>query len=57
MRHMGRDKGYALLQEMAAFMSHYDRDQNDNVFGTGRKRAVLGVYYYEDDVPEEKDDE
>lgn len=55
LRGMSKEKAYALLQDLATFMSHYDRDQNDNVFGTGRKRAVLGVYYYEDDVEEGED--
>jgi hypothetical protein len=56
-RHLGRDKGQQLLQEFLSYMSHYDRDQNDNVFGTGRKRAVYGIYYYEEDVEQEVEDE
>lgn len=56
-RYLGRDKGQQLLQEFLTFMSHYDREQNDNVFGTGRKRAVYGIYYYEEDVEQKADDE
>lgn len=55
MKGMSRDKGMELLQHIASFMSHYDRDQNDNVFGTGQKRAVFGVYYYEEDVKNDKE--
>ena len=51
-RNMSADKGRAMLQGMAEEMSKVDRDQNENVFGTGRQRAVLGVYYYQEDVSE-----
>jgi hypothetical protein len=50
LRAMSGDKGRAMLQDMAEEMSKVDRDQNDRVFGTGRQRAVLGVYYYQEDV-------
>jgi hypothetical protein len=43
-------KGRDFLQDLAQWMSQYDRDQNDKVFGTGRKRGVIGVYYFEEDV-------
>lgn len=45
-------KGRDFLQEMAQWMSQYDRDQNDKVFGTGKKRGIVGVYYFEEDVEE-----
>lgn len=45
-------KGRDFLQDLAQWMSQYDRDQNDKVFGTGRKRGVVGVYYFEEDVEE-----
>jgi len=30
-------------------MSERDRDVNPKVVGTGRKRAVVGIYYFEED--------
>lgn len=56
-RYLGRDKGQLLLQEFLNYMSNYDRDQNDRVYGTGRKRAVYGIYYYEEDVEQKDEDE
>ena len=44
------EKGHVLLQEVLAQLSAYDRDQNTSVFGTGRKKAGLGMYYFESDV-------
>ena len=55
-RTMSGDKGRAMLQDMAEEMSKVDRDQNDQVFGTGRQRAVLGVYYYQEDVSDKFDE-
>lgn len=48
------DRGRKVLQEMAGSVSRYDRDQNDTVFGTGKHRVVMGVYYYQEEV---KDDD
>lgn len=42
-------KAYALLKELDRIWSRRDRDVNPNVQGTGRKRAMLGIYYHEDD--------
>ena len=50
-------KGFDLLKDMAQHFSQYDRDQNEAVFGTGRKRAKLGLFYYEEDFTGEKPDE
>jgi hypothetical protein len=42
-------KGQKLLEAMNLWLSRYDRDVNPNVRGTGRKRAGIGVYYFEED--------
>lgn len=42
-------KAQALLEELDRAWSRQDRDVNPAVTGTGRKRAMLGIYYYEDD--------
>ena len=46
-------KAQALLEYLDGVMSQSDRDTNPKAEGTGRKRAVLGIYYYEDDADEE----
>jgi len=43
-------KGQALLEELDRLMSRHDRDANPSSGGTGRKRAVIGIFYFEDDV-------
>lgn len=46
-------RGQALLEYLDRFMSAHDRDANPQVTGTGRHRAVLGIYYFEEPVAEE----
>lgn len=53
LRALASSRGRAVIEELNEWLSHYDRDQNPEVFGTGRKRAGFGVYYFEEDVPEE----
>lgn len=52
LREMAGDKGQALLEALDAYLSTQDRDANPAVQGTGRKRAGVGIYYFEEDVPE-----
>jgi len=49
----GGDRGRKLLQDMAGSITRFDRDQNDTVFGTGKHRVVMGVYYYQQEVKDE----
>jgi hypothetical protein len=56
-KNLGTDSGTKLLQEFVSFMSSYDRDQNDKVFGSGRHKAVLGVYYFQQDMSEDADEQ
>ena len=44
----------ALLQEIDRYLSQEDRDINPAAPGAGRKHAGIGIYYFEEDVPEEK---
>jgi hypothetical protein len=46
-------KGRHMLQDVAGEVSKFDRDQNDRVFGTGKHRLVMGVYYYQEDISHE----
>lgn len=56
-RQVSVQKGQVLLEELDAWLSQHDRDNNPSVRGTGRHRAGIGVYYFEDETREEKDNE
>jgi hypothetical protein len=42
-------KAQRLLEELDKSWSRHDRDVNPNTSGTGRKKAMLGIYYHEED--------
>ena len=46
------DRGQALLESMDRWMSARDRDVTPGVPGTGRKRAGIGIYYFQEDYGE-----
>ena len=50
LRQLAAKRGNGIIEEFNEWLSHYDRDQNPEVHGTGRKRAGFGVYYFEEDV-------
>jgi hypothetical protein len=43
----------AVLEKLDRTISRHDRDSNPKAGGSGRKRAMIGVYYHEGDVTEE----
>jgi hypothetical protein len=43
------ERAQALLEYMDRQLSRKDRDLNPQAGGTGRKRAGIGIYYFEDD--------
>ena len=47
----------ALLEELNRYLSQHDRDSNPDAAGTGRKHAGVGIYYFEEDYQEEKQDD
>lgn len=49
LRRNASKKAHGLLEELDRIWSRHDRDVNPNVHGTGRKRAMLGIYYHEGD--------
>jgi hypothetical protein len=46
-------EGQGALEELDRVIAKHDRDSNPKAGGSGRKRVMVGVYYFEDDVPEE----
>jgi Family of unknown function (DUF6502) len=49
LKRMGRNKSQSLLESLDRWLSKRDRDFNPQVGGTGRKRAGMGIYYFEED--------
>lgn len=47
-------RSQSLLEALDRVMSQNDRDANPDVHGTGRHRAVLGIYYFEDEDTSEE---
>ncbi len=45
-------KAQVLLEKMAAWLARHDRDTNPAVAGTGRYRAGVGIYYFEEPYSE-----
>ncbi len=53
LRELSAEKSQALLEELNRWLREHDRDANPDVSGSGRKRAGIGIYYFEEDVQEE----
>jgi Family of unknown function (DUF6502) len=45
---IARQRGQAIVDELTEELSKFDRDYTPSLQGTGRARAVFGVYYYEE---------
>lgn len=45
---LARQRGQIIIDDFREELSKFDRDNNPSVKGTGRARAVFGVYYYEE---------
>lgn len=49
LRRRVREAGAEFLQALNVVFAGYDRDRNPKAPGGGRKKAVLGLYYFDDD--------
>ena len=47
------ERAQALIEQLDVWMAGRDRDVNPTVQGSGRKRAMLGIYYFEEDFRED----
>ena len=52
LRKLSGDQAQVLLEQLDHWMSQHDRDVNPSAGGSGRKRAGLGIYYFEEDFEE-----
>jgi hypothetical protein len=49
LKKLAGEQSQALLERLDRWMSERDRDVNPRVPGTGRKRAGVGIYYFQED--------
>lgn len=49
-RELSGEKAMALLEELNRYLMQHDRDVNPKSQGSGRKRAGVGIYYFEEDM-------
>ncbi len=49
LKNLAGEQSQVLLERMDRWMSERDRDVNPRIDGTGRKRAVIGIYYFQED--------
>jgi hypothetical protein len=54
LRPLAARKAQALLEELDRWLAAHDRDANPAVAGTGRMRAGIGVYYFEERLADEE---
>jgi hypothetical protein len=50
---LAREGAQAFIEQLDRWMAARDRDVNPAIQGTGRKRAMLGIYYFEEDFRED----
>jgi hypothetical protein len=55
LKKLAGEQSQALLERVDRWMSERDRDVNPQVPGTGRKRAVVGIYYFQEDYEGENE--
>jgi len=50
LRRLSSSKGQTWLEEMDRWLAQHDRDINPSVGGSGRIRAGVGIYYFEEEL-------
>jgi hypothetical protein len=53
-RELSSEQAQALLERLNGWLAEQDRDSNPTVRGTGRNRAGLGIFYFEEPVRKEE---
>ena len=54
-KHIIVDLAQTALEDMNNEMASHDRDGNPEIVGTGRKRAGISIFYFEEDLEKKKD--
>jgi hypothetical protein len=57
LRKLCTKEGRETLVSLGGSLQKYDRDHNDTVFGTGQFRAGVGIYFFQDDLTEQANEE
>jgi hypothetical protein len=57
LRKITKKQAQALLESLDCWLAEQDRDTNPRVTGTGRKHAGVGIYFFEEEVEEFKENE
>lgn len=57
LRALAAEQGQRLLELLNDEMRVHDRDSNPEAEGTGRKTAMVGLYYFEGETPEDSEGE
>lgn len=52
-RALSHERAQALLEELDRWLVQHDRDANPSTEGTGRHKAGIGIYYFEEDLGDE----
>jgi len=52
-RALAAEPAQVLLEKMDQWLSQHDRDVNSSVNGTGRMRAGIGIYYFEENLEQQ----
>ena len=55
-RALSEAQAQALLEKMDEWLSQHDRDVNSSLKGTGRVRAGIGIYYFEEKLEQRSED-
>ena len=55
-RALSAQQAQALLEKMDEWLSQHDRDVNSSAQGTGRMRAGIGIYYFEENLEKRSED-
>jgi hypothetical protein len=55
-RQLSEAQAQALLEKMDEWLSQHDRDLNSSVKGSGRVRAGIGIYYFEENLEQQSED-
>jgi hypothetical protein len=56
-RALSTEQAQALLEKLDQWLSKHDRDVNSSVTGAGRMRAGIGIYYFEQDMEKQPEED